>query len=481
MKCHQWIIATAILRLCQGTTELRADDETAETIKALKKQIEELDQRVRILDRKSELDKEASAELARSAPTMSSDGRGFTLQSADTNFVLKLRGLLQLDSRTYVNDGGIKNNDSFVLRRARPIIEGTVFRDFDFLFVPDFGTSASSSTATVPSILDVYLNYRYRPELQLRVGKFKTPVGLEQLQSDSQGYFIERGHPTQLTPNRDLGVQLHGEVAGGVFNYAVGVFNGVGDNRSSSNSDFDDEKAVAGRLFFHPFQRTDLASLKGLGLGAGASYGNSEGASGLPNNNGFFSDGVEQWFTYTTGAGTNANVTADGAHWRITPQGYWYYGPLGLLGEYVISAQKLRRASGPTATPTVDFLTARNTAWQIEAGWVLTGEDASYKGVSPKKNFDPHHGGWGAFELVGRYGVLDVDNDVFKGSRPFASAATSATKARAWGVGLNWYLNKNVRLALNYFQTDFAGGDKGSNPVTQRNEKAFLTRVQLAF
>src|SRR6266545_7498362 len=151
MKCHQWIIATAILRLCQGTTELRADDETAETIKALKKQIEELDQRVRILDRKSELDKEASAELARSAPTMSSDGRGFTLQSADTNFVLKLRGLLQLDSRTYVNDGGINNNDTFLLRRARPIFEGTVFRDFDFLFVPEFGGTSS------PSILEAYV------------------------------------------------------------------------------------------------------------------------------------------------------------------------------------------------------------------------------------------------------------------------------------------------------------------------------------
>src|SRR6266496_2042722 len=300
MKLNQWILTAAILRLCQGTSELRADDETAETIKALRKQIEDLDQRVRILDRKSELDKEAAAELAKSAPTISIDGGGFTLQSADTNFVFKLRGLLQLDSRTYVNDGGIRNNDSFVLRRARPIFEGTVFRDFDFLFVPDFGTPANSSTATVPSIVDAYLNYRYRPELQWRVGKFKTPVGLEQLQSDSQGYFIERGHPTQLTPNRDLGVQLHGEVAEGVFNYAVGVINGVGNNRNSSNSDFDDEKAVAGRLFFHPFQRTDLAPLKGLGIGAGASYGNSEGAAGLPNNNGVCSDGVEQWFAYTT-------------------------------------------------------------------------------------------------------------------------------------------------------------------------------------
>src|SRR6266516_3037926 len=417
MKPNRWMMTGAIMSVCTAGSELLAD-ETADTINTLKRQIEELDQKVRVLERKSELDREAAAEQAKTSPSLSIGPNGFALQSADTNFVLKLRGLLQLDSRTYLNDGGINNNDTFLLRRARPIFEGTVFRDFDFLFVPELGGTSS------PSILDAYVNYRYAPEVQLRAGKFKVPVGLEQLQSDSQGYFIERGYPSQLTPSRDLGLQLHGEVLGGVFNYAVGAFNGVGDNRNSSNADFDDEKAVAGRIFVHPFKGTDVAPLKGLGVGVGASYGNLEGANGLPNGNGFFSDGVQQWFSYTTGSGTNANVTADGGHWRISPQGYWYYGPFGLLGEYVISAQKLRRTVGPAATPTDDFLTARNTSWEIEAGWVLTGEDASYKGVTPKKNFDPHSGGWGALEVVGRYGVLDVDNDVF--ARSFASGANSA-------------------------------------------------------
>jgi len=97
--------------------------------------------------------------------------RAFSFGSADGNFAINLRGVLQLDSRTFFKDGGIKGNDGFLLRRARPIIEGTVFRDFDFVFIPDFGGST-------PQIFDAYLNYRYSRGLQAQLGKFKSPVGL---------------------------------------------------------------------------------------------------------------------------------------------------------------------------------------------------------------------------------------------------------------------------------------------------------------
>ena len=64
----------------------------------------------------------------------------------DGAFAINLKGVIQFDSRTFFKDGGIKGNDGFLLRRARPIISGTVFRDFDFLFVPDFGGSSGNST-----------------------------------------------------------------------------------------------------------------------------------------------------------------------------------------------------------------------------------------------------------------------------------------------------------------------------------------------
>src|SRR5207244_10680653 len=110
----------------------------------------------------------------------------FAFSSADTNFVLKIRGVLQVDSRTFLDDNpNATGNDGFLLRRARPIIEGTVFRDFDFQFIPDFGGNSTQ-------IFDAWLNYRYRPGLQLKLGKFKSPIGLEQLQADVNLSFNER-------------------------------------------------------------------------------------------------------------------------------------------------------------------------------------------------------------------------------------------------------------------------------------------------
>ncbi len=56
------------------------------------------------------------------------------------------------------------------------------FRDFDFNLTPDFAGSAAT-------IFDAWLNYRIGPELQLRAGKFKEPLGLENLQSDAVSSF----------------------------------------------------------------------------------------------------------------------------------------------------------------------------------------------------------------------------------------------------------------------------------------------------
>ena len=104
--------------------------------------LDQLDQQVRVLERKRELDQESAVEKAKQTPRVSLGAGGFSVTSADTNFVFALHGVVQVDNRTFFNDGGITGNDGFLLRRARPIFQGTVYRDFDFLFVPDFGGSS---------------------------------------------------------------------------------------------------------------------------------------------------------------------------------------------------------------------------------------------------------------------------------------------------------------------------------------------------
>src|SRR5262249_32271369 len=152
-----------------------------------------------------------------------------------------------VDSRTFFHDAGIVGNDTFLIRRLRPMIQGTVFRDFDFLFVPDFGGGAG------PQLFDAYINYRYNPALQLLAGKFKPPIGLESLQPDQYTLVNERALPTQLVPIRDVGIMLRGDLWRGVVSYAAGIFNGVGDSRISSNVDFEDDKDFAGRIILLPF------------------------------------------------------------------------------------------------------------------------------------------------------------------------------------------------------------------------------------
>jgi phosphate-selective porin OprO/OprP len=451
---------------------------------AREQKIQELDQKLKVVQRNMELDEESAAAKAKELPRITLGADGFAFRSADTNFAVQLGGVLQVDSRSFFEDHGISGNDGMLLRRARPVLSGTVFRDFDFLFVPDFGTANNGNAgSSTPTIFDAYLNYRFRPELQLRGGKFKSPVGLEQLVADRDLLFNERALPTDLVPNRDIGFALWGDLFGGVASYSVGIYNGVGDARNSSNSDFEDNKAFEGRVFFQPFKKSGLAAVEQFGFGLGGSYESMQGTntSGLPNTTGgslpgYATVGQQQFFAYNPA--NKSVVVADGEHWRLSPQGYWYYGPLGLLGEYVISNQRVTR-TGTNAQPVVDL---NDTAWQVAGSWILTGEDATFTTVVPRHPFHLTSGDWGAWQLVARYSELDVDSDAFP---LFSDPKTSARKAHEWSVGLNWYLNRNVAFKTSFAHTWFEGGGGSATSapgnVSRQAENVLFTRFQLAF
>ena len=349
IKLNRWLLV-AILGAQITVPAVAADDAD---IAALKKQIEELDQKVRILQRDRELDGDAAAATAKTLPRVTIGANGFNFSDANTNFALQVHGVVQVDSRTFQDNNNVSGNSSFLLRRARPIISGTVAHDFDFLLVPDFGngTPGSASTASTPSIFDAYVNYRYSPAFQVQAGKFKSPVGLEQLQSDVNTSFNERSLATDLVPNRDLGFALHGDIIGGTLNYWAGVFNGVGDSRNSSNTGFQNNREAEGRLFAQPFKNNSkLPALQGLGFGAAGSWGQASGTNtlGLPSSTGgsstsagYTTDGQQQFFAYNPAGRT---VVAQGTHWRLSPQS---------------SPQRTRQGSfGPITSPRKSALIA---------------------------------------------------------------------------------------------------------------------------
>lgn len=443
------------------------DDDTRAIINNLRRQIEELDQKVKVLERTGEIAAEEAEKKKLTAPSIKFDDKGFSATSADKKFNLKIRGYMQADGRFYANDAngfaGSNTNDQFLLRRVRPIFEGKVYDNFEFRIMPDF----APNTATQPQniLQDAYINVNYIPELQFQVGKYKGPVGLERLQSGTALSFVERGFPTNLVPNREIGAMFHGQLLNERLGYQVGIFNGANDGSNAVIPPTDDDFEFEGRIFAHPFKEfSEFDPIRGLGVGVAGTYGNKDNTAPFS----YVSYGQQPFVNYTAG------TVIDGATWRVSPQAYWYWNRFGLLAEYVVSQEKLVNGAVNRR--------GENTAWQVVGNVVLFGGDASYKGVKVEKPFDFGQGGWGALELVGRYGELDVADDFLQPGSALITRATSASEAEGYSIGLNWYLNNNIKATIDYSHTGFSGvGAVGGTSVTETDENAIFTRLQLSF
>ena len=97
----------------------------------------------------------------------------------------------------------------------------------------------------------------------------------------------------------------------------------------------------------------------------------------------------------------------------------------------------------------------------VQAGWVITGEKRSYtkgdiKQIKPK-------GTKGAWELVAR---------VESGYGNYADIELGTTDGEAVGIGLNYYLSKNLRFGANYTEGTDEDNQKGSE---------FRLRAQITF
>jgi phosphate-selective porin OprO/OprP len=366
--------------------------------------------------------------------------------SADGAHRVRFAGLLQADLRAFFADSGVT---TFAVRRARPILEGHAYRYVEFRLQTDLAGGRLQ-------LLDAYANLHFIDEVQLLVGKAKGPIVLERLQSPQNITFAERAFPTQLGPNRDVGAKLHGKVFGGAIEWAVGVYNGV-PNGQSGDLDTNDAKDVEARLFLLPHEAFDVSSFE-IGLGAAGAVGNQQSA--LP---AYVTSGQQPFFAYGSAA------TAFGRRTILTPQGYAYFGPLGLMSELVRVREHIVSTSGATGT-------VGSTAFQI-AGSVVVGGKPSYKGVKVARPVGSHDGGFGAFELSLRYHSLRIGDLAYR--RGFANRVTAAALARAFTIGGSWHLADGQRALINYERTTFRGG--AENGGNRKPESVLITRLQAYF
>lgn len=367
---------------------------------------------------------------------------GFSLASADGSWKLRFYGVAQLDGRFVPGDDAEAVTDTFLLRRMRPSLSVTVGKGFEAVLVPDFGGGSAV-------IQDAYVELTRSRAARFRAGKFKTPFSLEKLQSANWLPFMERSLTSGLTPSRDVGVQFQGE--SGPALYAAALQNGA-----ATDSDGNDAKDVAARLFLKPLWKSESA-WKALGFGVAVTTGTQKGL--LPAQR---TTAQAAYFQFATG------TTADGNRFRLAPQASFAAGPVAGFAEYVVSDQTVVRGSAREKV--------RLSAWTVTGGWLLTGEKASLGAVTPKRAFDPQKGGRGAWELKARVSGFDAEDAIFTGG--YADPTRSARKALAVGVGLNWYLTRNVRSMFDYERTTFDGGAAGGDRAA---ENALLWRMQLAY
>lgn len=456
------VAATLLATLVSSAFPAYADDK--EEIERLRSLIQELDQRVRVLDRKQEIAAEEAAAKQKTAPVLVASEKGFGFKSADGNFEYKFKGIVQADYRAFGGDAYPSAVNGFLARRIRPTFEGTVFGKYGFRFTPEFGESGDTTTATNKTrVVDAYLDARLDPAFQVRFGKHKPFVGLERLQASADVKFIERSYiSNNILPNRDIGVSVSGDVLGKKLNYAVGIFNGITDGGESSTAqDINTGKDFTARLFATPYAGTD-SKLAGLGFGVAATNGNNR-------NNALVSyktpGQANTFFTYKSGTLSNGNRN------RVSPQAHYYYGPFGVLTEYAVVNQEVFNGSTKSKL--------KNDAWHVSASYLLTGEDASYKGVKPFSPFKTGgDGGWGAFELLARYQKANIDANSF--STFVDSGKDNASSASSWLVGVNWYLNEDAKFAVNFERTDFTGG-LTTKALNGKQEDFLVARYQLAF
>ena len=383
---------------------------------------------------------------------MSAGADGFSLQCEGGDFRLQFRGYAQFDGRFFSGDEGALAVDTFVLRRVRPILQGTVGKYFDFSLMPDFG----GGTAVLQ---DAWLDFKPSPKLRVSVGKFKAPVGLERLQSATAIAFVERAFPTALVPNRDVGMQVHGELAGGVRRLR-GRHLRRGPRRRQRRHRRQRRQGPRRPRLPLPLQEGPVRP-QGPGLRHRRHHGQAVGPPArLP------LGGTDQRHH-----DPHRESPPTGRARADSPQLSFYSGPLR-------PARGVRpvRLQGQEAQTAHAFdLDAR--AWQATATVALTGDKASYGGVRPAKPFDPAKGQWGALELAARVHGLELSRESVDAGLVDPDAL--GRKITAWAVGLTWYLTRNVKQFADFEHVSLQG--RRRRRPDRDSENAVFIRTQVSF
>jgi phosphate-selective porin OprO/OprP len=394
---------------------------------------------------------------------------GIEWVSPDKAFKVHIGGRMQFDGVWYdeatsalAGAGGISggpfDQDAVIFRRARLLAEGTMYESIDYALEFDFvnstnresagGTNTEGNTFNLPAPTDVWLIFRDLVcGANLQIGNLKEPIAFEHQISSRYLNFMERSYIQDLfagpfnngfTP----GVLLFNTWAEERGTWAVGGF------KNGSNIFAYDvgngEYAADGRVTFLPIDDKDNHQLLHIGLSGSARDPDADTIRFRTRN-------------LRNGTGNLATVFADTGSFNTNMQwlagtevaGIW--GPLSFQAEWVGSWCEDSVSLGGTKDTVVTGTplgTVYTNAYYAEMHYFLTGESRDYdrkRGrftrIVPKQNFRWKNGCFqpGAWQIAFRYGAADLRDGALNGGL-----------LQEYVVGINWFLNPNLKVQWNY-------------------------------
>ncbi len=416
---------------------------------ALESRIQDLEKELILLKRQLESQVQQAQEEAAAAraqaeevagPRLKMKGPRPTLESADGRYSIGLRGRIHFDAVAFDVDGGSPIGDlnsGTNFRRARLGVGGKIDGDFRYRIAYDAGGSSISGTSAGIDV--AYLQYRGFKPLKLTIGKHKVPSNFEEQTSSNNINFMERSLATNLATGPAAGKRpAVSAIANTDFLYVGGAISFDDEGTAT----LDEGPALNGRIAVFPINNDEMT----VHLGVNGWY-TPDPAGRIR-----FRDRPEIRVDGTRFIDASSTSGTDGAGNVLRPEDAFNVGleAAGAFGPFWAQAEYNMFGFRPTSNGVTQPADVSFDAYYVQAGFIVTGErkrysksNAAWGGVKPKDNFNMDAGHFGALEVAARYSKADLDDGTVLGGEE-----TNFT------IGVNWYLNPNIRILFNWVMAD---------------------------
>ena len=367
---------------------------------------------------------------------------------------IDLRAKMQVDHRAF-SVGARSGESVFDVSRKRIGLDGRLFDRIAFQLERELQSENPWR--------DAFVDIRATDGLHIRGGKFKMPFSLDRLTSPARLDFVNRSRIADaLAPGRAVGIGVHGRLWRRALGYDAGVFaHGGDDTRVGKNTVT--RPTGAGRITIRPSGLTGgRPDSRALEIGADVTVGDVR-------------EGLHSLRGHTTlDTPLSDPVYVRGQRVRLGLDAAWAFRSLSVRSELLrLSDERLGQGFlGDDLPP----LVARG--WYVSGAWVATGEDKS-DNIEPRRAL--FRGGIGAVELAARHERMSYSSGSGTTAPSRSPRATDVREAgdRLWTFGVNWYLNRWVKLQANLVR-DELGAEDAEAPSDRRVHWTKLVRLQFS-